>query len=199
MSDEEMEGLVGIGRVCAELHKKKRTQGLTIMEVLEFSRVKKFIYRVVKEIHVYRWLLEKRYARGLTPWEEKRLARVSEFLDQVDDPFYAGLKFFRNEGSQWRPVQGSISEEEWFAAIGNRDEDEESIETCELSICCATISAIRDILIKAKKNGGLLYSDFVRLESYISYHGPMDMEKCPNLARIVSLLGTSWEQLGDDD
>ena len=78
-------------------------------------------------------------------------------------------------------INEAMTEEAWTLAIG--DEAREEIDDCDLQICCATISAIRDVLFTAKKSGGLLRRDAGLLRQLLSVHEPP-----PNLARVTSPL-----------
>lgn len=91
--------------------------------------------------------------------------------------------------AQWHPVS-DLSEEEWKMAIGVRDDDE-SLEECELSRCCATISSARNILLKCQKDGGLIERDVQSLCALLSGHGyPKPGGQRPaNLDKIVGQLG----------
>jgi hypothetical protein len=96
--------------------------------------------------------------------------------------------------AKWHPVE-NISLEEWERAIGNRENDD-SLDTCELSRCCAIISDIRDILLDCKENQGLIERDLLKLSDLLKSHDfPLyenllpDGQGSKNLAKILGQLG----------
>lgn len=93
------------------------------------------------------------------------------------------------ELAQWHPVS-NLSEAEWEQAIGNR-EDDDSLEECDLSCCCATISAIRDLLLKCQENYGLIEREVRTLRQLLGEHEyPMPNGERPvNLDKIIGQLG----------
>lgn len=103
------------------------------------------------------------------------------------DQIYAGQRTARRL-AKWHPV-GGITEQEWLAAIGDRDL-EDSIESCEMSICCAVISECRDILIECRQNGGLIERDLRTLALLLSEHdNPMLNGHRPSLSKILGQFG----------
>lgn len=92
------------------------------------------------------------------------------------------------ELAQWHPVS-DLSEADWKQAIGDR-EDDASLEECELSRCCAVISAIRDLLLKCQEDGGLVERDVRTLRQLFGEHEyPLPNGQRPaNLDKIVGQL-----------
>ena len=114
-------------------------------------------------------------------------------LDSSDFSFrpnevYATEELAR-EFAQWHPVI-DLSEADWKQAIGDR-EDDENLEECELSRCCAAISAIRDLLLKCQEDGGLAERDVRNLRQLLGEHEyPMHNGQRPaNLDKIIGQLG----------
>lgn len=90
----------------------------------------------------------------------------------------------------WHSVSG-LSEEEWFAAIGD-PEERESLDTCELSHCCAHTATIRDLLTACQDDDGLLERDRKRLKALVeggeNGHEHFSPGKHPLLDRIFTQL-----------
>lgn len=109
-----------------------------------------------------------------------------------------------NQAKEWAkfyPVE--FSEEDWYKVIGERpnsldiseenDKNMESLEDCELGICCAIISAIRSTLIKCRDHKGLIGMEIIRLENVMN-NGTHDMpENAPILENILKQLKIKWE------
>ena len=95
-----------------------------------------------------------------------------------------------NELAQWHP-ETLLTTTEWKQAVGDRD-DEASLEECELSPCCATISHIRDLLLKCENDSGLIERDVRRLRELLDSHRhprSTSGRKSKNLNRIFRQLG----------
>ena len=115
-------------------------------------------------------------------------------LDSSDWSFRPGEVYATEaqatELAQWHSV-GDLPEADWKQAIGDR-EDDESLEECELSRCCAVISSIRDILLKCQEDGGLVERDVRALRQLFSgeHEYPLPNGKRPtNLDKIVGQFG----------
>jgi hypothetical protein len=114
-------------------------------------------------------------------------------LDGPDDSFpphevYAS-ELAAQELAAWHPVD-DISELEWKQAIGDR-EDDDSLDECELSRCCTTISRTRDILAKCQENSGLIERDLRILKELFKNHeypSPNGLRP-QNLDKIIGELG----------
>jgi hypothetical protein len=75
-----------------------------------------------------------------------------------------GLYSSRDEAeaaARWYPIE--LTREEWLRAIGDRD-DGDTVDCSELPMCCANVSAIRDLLTEAWAAGGLNARDRTNLE-----------------------------------
>ncbi len=81
------------------------------------------------------------------------------------------------------------------AVFGDRDDD--LIENCELQTCCANISYIRDTLIRAMLNRGLIAREADVVQSYLNEHEKP--EKYDNLKRITDALGMKIDWLNKAD
>lgn len=62
--------------------------------------------------------------------------------------------------AKWYPV--NLSDHEWLAFLGNRD-DSDSLDECELQSCCSSISKCRSILYDCQNYGGLILRDVERI------------------------------------
>lgn len=80
-----------------------------------------------------------------------------------------------------------VSEEDWTKAIGNPD-DEESFEKSELTPCCAEISNLRDLLMKCRKNKGLIERDMITLRRFCLKGSHMPTNPIPTLKKILEKL-----------
>ena len=87
------------------------------------------------------------------------------------------------------PIEG-LSPQDWLAAIGDRDA--ETHHDAELASCCSQISAIRDVLIRAMTNEGLLPDDVYHLQALLDHHEPV--VDAPVLGRIFEQLGVVWDE-----
>lgn len=87
--------------------------------------------------------------------------------------------------STWHPVN-ILSAAEWRQAIG--DQDLESQRESDLSLCCAHVDAIRNILARCQEDGGLIERDAQRLEQLLEEHG-YDADDSNVLKGILTELG----------
>lgn len=90
-------------------------------------------------------------------------------------------------------VSGILSAD-WEAAIGHRDADpkNDSLEECELQMCCPVISDIRDMFLKCRKNHGLINHDIDLLKELCTQHEkPKD---AVTLNKILGQLGIEWKE-----
>lgn len=102
--------------------------------------------------------------------------------------------------SKWWPV--ALKDEEWQELTGMskdrvriyeaEDEDDLSIENCILSICCATISNIRDWMHQAWTNGGLMEWERLVLQDLIIKHEPPLEHEI--LTKFLTQLNLTWNQ-----
>ena len=95
-----------------------------------------------------------------------------------------------SDAVKWFPVDG-ISDDEWRAALGDREvphDEPYSIDRCELGVCCAVISAIRDLLYQCQEQGGLFAGDVQRLRSLCRQHEGGTWQSKPVLARVFNQL-----------
>jgi len=107
------------------------------------------------------------------------------------NPDYVPLKYItadHEEATRWAmkwPVH--LTPDEWYHAIGDRDNID--IEDCELGICCADISAIRDILIQCKEKDGITGWEREWLQGLLRSH---TLEVGPVLREIFLTLELEW-------
>lgn len=87
--------------------------------------------------------------------------------------------------SAWHPVNG-FSAAEWKQAIGGHNL--ESQRESDLSLCCAHIDAVRNILTRCQEDGGLIERDAQRLERLLEEHG-YDANDSKVLKGILTELG----------
>lgn len=91
----------------------------------------------------------------------------------------------------WHPIT-DMADEQWEAAIGDREK--ETAEDSELGICCADISAIRDLLITCRLDGGLMERDVQMISCLIAGHDhnvTTNPEEFPNLQKIFTQLSVN--------
>ena len=72
--------------------------------------------------------------------------------------------------------------------------EEESLENCELPICCANLSKVRDQLIRCMKRKGLEKWRIDLIKDYLKSSHPDclkqgERSECPNLDKILQALG----------
>jgi hypothetical protein len=117
----------------------------------------------------------------------------SYFKDKADDIGRMSLnRLVKTEEEAKRLTQFhkvELTDEQWYQAIGDRDEDE-SLEDCELSDCCSTISEIRTLLITCKENKGLIVWETEILQSLLSDHS--SYEQTQILDKIFKQLDVDW-------
>jgi len=90
-----------------------------------------------------------------------------------------------------------LNKKAWKLAIGDRNIRDKSspyhLENCNLHPCCAEISAIRDILLYCRENGGLIVHERDELVRLMQQHGFRHNKQSPmNPLRMI------FEQLGID-
>ena len=94
--------------------------------------------------------------------------------------------------ARWHAVEG-ITDEQYKAALGSREKGEDdSLDTCELQRCCASISQLRDYLFKCQEGGGLIHRDWRDLRYLLPQHEyplPADGGRPKNLDLILNKLG----------
>lgn len=125
-----------------------------------------------------------------------RIARIDKFLftnyfeDQYIEPGYIRLNRLvktKKEAirlTKFYPVK--MNEKEWVKITGVRDDRTNIDEDCELTVCCAAISHIRDLLLKCKEKGGLIQYDIELIK--------IEMKSCFPTGGI-NLLGKVLDQL----
>lgn len=90
------------------------------------------------------------------------------------------MKFY---STKFDPIQ-------WSFAIGDRDDKDPNsrfnIDNCDLASCCANISDARDILLFAKREGGLIEHDRKTLAKLLESH---EFNKNGYLGQILHTLG----------
>lgn len=92
--------------------------------------------------------------------------------------------------ADWQKITGCVKE-------GGRVEEQMdgmpeavTIEDCELARCCANISEIRDILVKAWQEGGLYQVDVERLRVLVENHeAPTSINR---LRTVLTQIGIVW-------
>ncbi len=83
----------------------------------------------------------------------------------------------------------TLTEEEWTAAIGDRDRG--GLDTCELQRCCGNISDIRDALIACREHGGMTEPEREAFQELLNNHEPV-LKNRANLAAIFRQLNVKW-------
>lgn len=112
------------------------------------------------------------------------------FIDQKIGTEFVHFKYLyktkkeAEKEAKFYPVK-NISDKMWYEAIGDRDND---IEECELSSCCSNISDTRDLLIKCKKNKGLVGLEADWIKCLLESSGHADVGKRPVLKKIFKQL-----------
>jgi hypothetical protein len=94
----------------------------------------------------------------------------------------------------------TCSEQDWLKAIGRRstleeiknNEENNTLEECELQLCCSTISDIRDILLKCQKNAFLTNFEIELLKNLLENGGHEMPNNAPILDNILQQLGIRW-------
>ena len=117
-------------------------------------------------------------------FKTKKEAKKQTKFTAVDLPNEVYQKGLGVDGKGER-VQGSPAKE---------DDDEDSVENCELQVCCANISEVRDQLIRCMERKGLekwridLVKDYLE-SSHPGFLKQGEASECPNLDKILRALG----------
>jgi len=162
------------------------------------------------QVTAYRSWVTKDKDKILVIPTEARLSTftLSDYFKDIEQdavPF----RYLTDDEEQAKNWSGVIpvdcSDEDWFKAIGKRPDIEkmiakdkysydleDSLEDSELGVCCANISAVRDMLIKCRDNKGLIGWEVERLQGLCrnSYHD--FPEDAPTLTNILKQLNVKW-------
>jgi hypothetical protein len=118
--------------------------------------------------------------------------RLSHINGATNNGYYRPFEIYSSEAeahelATWHAV--TMTQKEWVRAIGSR-QNEKSIDRCELAPCCANVSAIRDMLLRCQRDGGLMERDRQKLGHLLDEHEyPMPNGKRPeNLDKIMGQL-----------
>jgi len=99
------------------------------------------------------------------------------------------------EWKKWYPVSMT---EEWLEAIGDRDKQEDEVgnieDGCELGICCANISEIRDVLYKCREKGGMIGWERENLQQRLDNSCHDKPETHTLLDKIFEQVGVEWKE-----
>lgn len=87
----------------------------------------------------------------------------------------------------WCPC-ADIPSDVWLAAIGDRENDD-SLDSCELTRCCSEVSHVRDLLLKCCERQGLIQRDVDKLKHFLHSSAHSCTKDGPNLDRIFARLG----------
>jgi hypothetical protein len=128
------------------------------------------------------------------------------------DELYDSIKTVK-EDCRWYPVE--LSDDDWAKLTGKREQPEGyaapeedrpwihrvdselevSIEDSEIGVCCAGISAARDLLIACSRHGGMIFRDVRRLVAAFDGSGHGDMLFEDKLAETLPILHAVVAQL----